>query len=112
VKKRLPEVLLEEGARAVGRAASALLADPRGQEAVARAIGFAQRGLRLFGEAQERALHGAGFAARRDYRELRKQVARLKRKAREMSERLAAAHGGGDAAPPGDDGGGADDGTR
>jgi hypothetical protein len=114
VKRRFPEAVLEEGARVVGRAASAILADPRGQEAMARAVGLAQRGLRLFGEVQERALHGAGCAARRDYHDLRKQVARLKRKAREMSERLEAAQGEGDAASTVGDGGvpGAGDGSR
>jgi hypothetical protein len=108
VKRRFPEAVLEEGAKVVGRAASAILADPRGQEAIARAVGLAQRGLRLFGAVQERALHGAGLAARRDYHDLRKQLARLKRKTREMSERLGAAPG------EGDDGGapGAGDGSR
>ena len=86
--KGFAESLLEQGARVVGRAAGTVLSDPRGQEALARAVGLAQRGLRMFEDAQERALHAAGLAARPDYEELRKQVARLKRKARELSERL------------------------
>jgi hypothetical protein len=104
VRKGLASILLEQGARAVGRAAGALISDPRGQEAMARAVGLAQRSLRLLEAAQEQALHAAGFAARPDYNELRKQVARLKRKARELSERLESApskdgsgeHSGGD----------------
>ena len=88
MRKGLAESFLEQGAKAVGRAAGAVLSDPRGQEAVARAVGLAQRGLRLFESAQELALHAAGLAARPDYTELRKQVARLKRKARELSEKL------------------------
>jgi len=96
VRKKLSELLFEEGARAVGRAAGAVLSDPRGQEALARAVGLAQRGLHLFESAQEAALHALGLAARPDYQELRKQVARLKRKTREIAEQLdaAAAAGG------------------
>jgi len=90
VTKKLSERLFEEGARAVGRAAGAVLSDPRGQEALARAVGLAQRGLHLLESAQEAALHAVGLAARPDYQELRKQVARLKRKARELSERMEA----------------------
>ena len=86
--KGLAGGLLEQGARAVGRAAGAVMSDPRGQEAVARAVGLAQRGLQFFEAAQERALHAAGLAARPDYNDLRKQVARLKRKARELSEKI------------------------
>jgi hypothetical protein len=80
------------------------MSDPRGQEAMARAVGLAQRSFRLFGAAQERALHMAGLAARPDYRELRKQIARLKRKAREVSERLdaTATEEPGNARPDGD----------
>ena len=86
--KGIAELLLERGASAVGRAAGAVLSDPRGQEALARAVGFAQRSVQILSATQERALHAAGFAARPDYDELRKQVARLKRKARELSAQL------------------------
>ena len=88
VAKGLAELLLERGTAVVGRAAGAVLSDPRGQEALARAVGLAQRGMQALSSAQERALHAAGFAARPDYDELRKQVARLKRKARELSRQL------------------------
>ena len=95
MRKGLADLILDRGLRAAERAAGAVMADPRGQEAVARAVGLAQRGLKLLEEAQERALHAAGFAARPDYDELRKQVARLKRKARELSERLETPRPGG-----------------
>jgi len=98
VRKRISGRLLEEGARVVGRAAGLMLSDPRGQEALARAVGFAQRGLRLLESAQEHALHAVGLAARPDYQELRKHVARLKRKARELTERLDETTGPGE--PP------------
>jgi hypothetical protein len=97
VRRGLTGILLERGAKAVGRVAGAVVSDPRGQEAMARAVGLAQRSLRLFEAAQEHALHAAGLAARPDYNELRKQVARLKRKARELSQKL-------DAGDPGDAG--------
>jgi len=94
LKKGITGMFLEQGVRAVSRVAGAVLSDPRGQEAMARAVGLAQRGLRTFEAVQERALHAAGLAARPDYQELRKQVARLKRKARELGERLEAGKGG------------------
>ena len=93
--KGFTESLIEAGAKVVGKAAGTVLSDPRGQEALARAVGFAQKGLRALETAQERALHAAGFAARPDYAEVRKQVARLRRKARELSEKLDAARAAG-----------------
>lgn len=112
MSKSIAERVIEEGAKVVGRAAGAVLSDRRGQEALARAVGVAQQGMRLLEAAQERALHAAGLAARPDYQDLRKQVARLKRKARELSERLEAAgasRGGADPLdqpPPDAEGGG------
>jgi hypothetical protein len=97
VRKGLTELIFERGAKVVGRAAGAVMSDPRGQEALARAVGAAQRGLRIFESVQEHALHAAGLAARPDYDDLRKQVARLKRKARELSEKLEPAAGARDA---------------
>ena len=96
--KGLAERLVEEGARAVSKVASAVMSGERGQEALARAVGLAQRGLHLASAVQERALHAAGIAARPDYAELRKQVSRLRRKARELGVRLDEVRGGGD--PP------------
>lgn len=86
--KSLPEVLLETGTRFVSRAAERVLKDPRGQEVMARAVGFAQRGRRRLSELQERVLTTAGIPARRDYEDLARQLARIKRKARELGERL------------------------
>ncbi len=111
MSKGIAAVFLETGARMVGRAAGAVLSDPRGQEALARAVGVAQRSLQAFESVQERALHLAGFAARPDYQELRKHVARLKRKAREIGERLDAAERHG-AAHPAEEPGGADEASR
>ena len=97
MKKGLAESLLEQGFKAVGRGAGAVISEEHGREVLARAVGLAQRGLRLFESVQEHALHAAGLAARPDYVELRKQVARLKRKARDLAERLEQAPPGGGA---------------
>jgi hypothetical protein len=95
--------LFETGTRLVSRAAEKVLNDPRGQDAVARAVGLAQRGRRRVEEMQERLMRAAGIPGRQDYQDLAKQLARIKRKARELTERLDAergegregAHGGG-----------------
>ena len=96
MSKGLAEFFIEQGARVVGRAAGAVLSDPRGQEALARAVGIAQRGRQVFEAVQERALHAAGLAARPDYADLRKQVARLKRKTRELGEQIDGNRSAGD----------------
>jgi hypothetical protein len=85
----IPSAIFETGARLVSRAARAVLQDQRGQEAMARAVGLAQRGRKRLEELQERALSTAGIPARSDYQELARQLARIKRKTRELSARLA-----------------------
>ena len=87
-RKSFPEMLLETGTRAVSRAAERVLKDPRGQEVMARAVGFAQRGRRRLSDVQERVLSTAGVPGRRDYEELARQLARIKRKARELGQKL------------------------
>ncbi len=82
--------LVDGGARFVSRAAEKVLSDPRGQDAVARAVGLAQRGRRRMEELQERLMQAAGIPGRQDYQDLAKQLARIKRKARELTEKLDA----------------------
>ena len=96
-RKGFAERLVETGARLVTQAAEAVLKDPRGQEAVARAVGAAQRGRKRLEEAQSRLMKAAGVPGRQDYQDLAKQLARIKRKARELSQRLeeASRSGGG-----------------
>jgi len=98
--------LFESGTRLVSRAAERVLNDPRGQDAVARAIGLAQRGRRRVEEVQERFMKAAGIPGRQEYQDLAKQLARLKRKARELAEKLDAAEDGEgpDESPPGNGG--------
>lgn len=94
MSKGLVDWLLQEGTRAVGRAAGAVMAGPRGQEAAARAVGLAQRGLQALGGLQEDALHAVGLAAKPDYDEVRKRLARIKRKVREIDRKVAGKPGG------------------
>ncbi len=91
--KGLGGKLLETGTRLVSRAAEKVMSDPRGQDAVARAVGLAQRGRRRFEEMQERLMKAAGIPGRQDYDDLARQLARLKRKARELAEKLDAEEG-------------------
>lgn len=87
-RKGFAERLLETGSRMVAEAAELVMKDPRGQEAVARAVGAAQRGRKRLEEAQNRLMRAAGIPGRQDYQDLAKQLARIKRKARELSEKL------------------------
>jgi len=106
VSKGLLGWLVEEGTRAVGRAAGAVLSDQRGQEAAARAVGMAQRGLQTLEAVQEQALHAFGLAARPDYEEVRKRLARIKRKVRDIDRRMGGAAASGARADRGPAGGG------
>jgi hypothetical protein len=82
--------LLDAGTRSVSRAAEKVLNDPRGQDAIARAVGMAQRSRRRVEELQERLMQAAGIPGRQDYEDIAKQLARIKRKARELAEKLDA----------------------
>ena len=82
------ERLLETGAEAASRAARAVADSDRARDAAAAAVGLAQRGKKRLDEVQERVLHLLGLAAREDYAEVAKRMARLKRKVRELSRQL------------------------
>jgi hypothetical protein len=86
--RELAAAMFDQATRVAGRAAGRVLEDPRGQEAIARAVGAAQRGKQLLDAVQDRALHAAGLAARKDHEELRRQIARIRRKARDLGEKL------------------------
>jgi hypothetical protein len=93
--------LFELGTKLVSEAAERVLHDPRGQDAVARAVGLAQRGRRRVEDVQQRLMKAAGIPGRQEYDELAKQLARLKRKARELGEKLDDGAGTEDESPPG-----------
>ncbi len=84
-------VLFETGTKLVSTALEGMMKDPRGQEAVARAVGIAQRGKRRVEELQGRVMEAAGIPGRQDYQDLAKQLARIKRKARELGDKVDAA---------------------
>jgi len=99
-RKGFTDSIFEKGTKLVARAAETVMNDQRGQDAIARAVGLAQRGKRRLEEAQERFMKAAGIPGRQEYQDLARQLARIKRKARELSERLEreqAAGGAGDA---------------
>ena len=87
-EKGIRERILEAGARAVTRAAERVLSNPIGQDVVARAVGMAQRGAQRAGEVHERLLAAAGIPGRQDYQRLEKELARLRRRVRELSAKL------------------------
>jgi hypothetical protein len=89
------ELLIETGTKLVSKAAETVMSDPRGQDAVARAVGLAQRGRKKVEEVQEAVMKAAGIPGRQDMADLAKQLARLKRKARELEQELARRSAGG-----------------
>jgi hypothetical protein len=109
--KGLAGTLFETGTKLVSGAVGNVLKDPRGQEAVARAVGLAQRGRQRVEAIQGRVMEAAGIPARQDYQDLARQLARIKRKARELAEKVDAGRGtGGSGEDP--EGGGGDDPLR
>ena len=100
-RKGLLGRLLDAGTRFAAAATEQVMSDPRGQEAVARAVGAAQRAKRRLDDLQARAMKAAGIPGRQEYQDLVKQLARIKRKARELGEKIEAerAAGPGERAP-------------
>ncbi len=109
--KGLAAALLGAGTRLVARAAEKVLADPRGQEAVARAVGMAQRGIRRVEALQENLMAAAGVPGHQDYEAMAKQLARIKRKARDLAGKLDP-EGRTGAPPSGGEGGSGDGGDE
>lgn len=89
-RKGLSDFFFDAGTRFVTRAAEVVLSDPRGKEVVARAIGLAQKGQKRLKKAQEEMLRAAGIPGRQEYEDLAKQLARIKRKTRDLAETLEA----------------------
>ncbi len=110
--KGLGGALLEAGTRLVARAAEKVLSDPRGQDAVARAVGLAPRGRKRVEEVQERFMAAAGIPGRQDYQDLAKQLARIKRKARDLAVKLEPERRSGGPGSGGEGGEGSGDGAK
>jgi polyhydroxyalkanoate synthesis regulator phasin len=70
------------------RAVEQLLADEKRAMRIAGAIGRVQRGREAINRGQDELLRAFGFATKSDYRSVGKQVAALKRRVRELEEKL------------------------
>jgi polyhydroxyalkanoate synthesis regulator phasin len=89
--KGIADLLLEQGMRFANQAARTVIDDRRGQEAVATAVGLAQKGMRRLEGVQEKVLHAVGLPSKSDYQDVAKQMARLKRKMRDLKKQVDAA---------------------
>ena len=65
-----------------------LMADEQRAQWVAQALGRVQRGKRALDRGQEEVMHAFQLAARRDFQALGKQLSALKRRTRELEERV------------------------
>lgn len=70
------------------RAVERLLADEKRAMRIAGAIGRVQRGREALNRGQDELLRAFGFASKGDYRSVGKQLATLKRRVRELEEKL------------------------
>jgi polyhydroxyalkanoate synthesis regulator phasin len=93
------DLLVEQGVRLATQAARTVMDDRRGQEAVATAVGLAQKGMKQLEGVQEQVLHAVGLPSKTDYEDVAKQMARLKRKIRDLTRQVEAKAAAG--APPG-----------
>jgi hypothetical protein len=70
------------------KALERLLADEQRAQWVAQALGRVQRGKRALDRGQEEVMHAFQLAAKRDFQALGKQLSALKRRTRELEERV------------------------
>ena len=68
-----------------------LQADEKRAQAVAQALGTVQRGKRALDRSQDEVMHALQVASKSDFKALGKTLSGLKRRARELDERLSAA---------------------
>ena len=76
------------------KAMERLFADEKRAVRIATAIGNVQKGKQALDRGQEQVMHALGFATRGDYKAVGKQLSALKRRARELDEKLEALVGG------------------
>ncbi len=72
------------------KAMEKLFADEKRAMRIATAIGNVQKGKQALDRGQEQVMHALGFATRGDYKAVGKQLSSLKRRARELDEKLGA----------------------
>jgi len=87
MRKRLKSQAFEVSRRAMER----LLADENRAKAVASALGTVQRGKRALDRGQEELMRALQLAPKSEFKALGKALSGLKRRARELDEKLAAA---------------------
>ena len=72
------------------KAMERLFADEKRAMKIASAIGSVQKGKQALDRGQDQLMHAFGFATRSDYKAVGKQLSALKRRARELDEKLEA----------------------
>ena len=70
------------------KALERLMADEQRAQWIAQALGRVQRGKRALDRGQEEVMHAFQLAAKRDFQALGKQLSALKRRTRELEERV------------------------
>ena len=85
MRKKLKEQAFDFSRRTMER----FLEDEKRAQAVASALGTVQRGKRAFDRGQEEVMRALQFASKGDFKTLGKALSGLKRRARELDERLA-----------------------
>ena len=81
--------LREEAVNLSRRTMEFLQADQKRAHAVAEALGSVQRGKRALDRGQEELMHALQLASKSDFKALGKALSGLKRRARELDERLS-----------------------
>jgi hypothetical protein len=74
--------------RGLAKGFERLMADEQRAQWVAQTLGRVQRGKRALDRGQEEVMHAFQLAARRDFQALGKQLSALKRRTRELEERV------------------------
>jgi hypothetical protein len=87
MRQKLQEQAFDFSRRTMER----LLADEKRAQAVAGALGSVQRGKRALDRGQEEVMRALQLASKSEFKALGKALSGLKRRARELDERLAAA---------------------
>jgi hypothetical protein len=75
------------------QAAQRVLANEKAMEAVIQTVGRAQSAKKGFEQLQSEALHRLSFAARGDYQALGKRLSALKRKVKELGDKVGSRRG-------------------
>lgn len=97
LRAKLKKGVLEAGQKVVER----VLSDEKRATAVAGALGRVQKGKQALDRGQDELMHALSLATKGDYKGVSKQLAGLKRRVRELDEKLDDLAGGQDEAKKG-----------